>query len=41
MERVPMPCPFSLESGSPSSEKETGSLHGLEISNASFGVQIH
>lgn len=27
MERVPILCPFSLESGSPSSEKETGSLH--------------
>ena len=38
MERMPIPCSFSFDSGIPSCEKTMSSLLGLEISNISFGL---
>lgn len=41
MERVPIPCSSSFDSGMPSSEKATVPQQGLEISSISLGLYMH
>lgn len=41
MERVPIPCSFSFDRGMPFGENATSAPQGLEISNISFGLQMH
>lgn len=38
IERVPIPCSFSFDSGMPSFEKTMSSLQGFDISNISLGL---
>lgn len=41
MDRTPIPCSFSFDSGMPSIEKTTSLPQGLETSSISFGLWMH